>query len=317
MNHRATLGVTMNASAEEIKKAYRKLAMLHHPDRGGDTAKFQAIQSAYQELENSGFAPYEPPRTYTPPPQRRPAAPPEAPPGTWRDRNETIDDIFEQMKATRTRGSSSSSSGTRYPGAKQMYGQAEGEIIAPVTIREAFSGFNVQVTRKRGNGLMEHVYVNVPAGTPNGHRGRYKLSDGSSQTIITRMESKEFKVRGFEESGDLFGAGGLFSAGMEIGDIETEIEIDAMDLITGQWIDVKDFLGAPLKVRVPAGFNPQQRLKVANKGYAGWSQEYQEPTKTRRDMYIRLRPVFNRLNNLSPDKLRELQEQINGLKNAS
>lgn len=45
-----TLGVPKGASDEEIKKAYRKLAAKHHPDRGGDTAKFQEIQSAYETL---------------------------------------------------------------------------------------------------------------------------------------------------------------------------------------------------------------------------------------------------------------------------
>lgn len=45
-----TLGVPKGASVEEVKKAYRKLASQHHPDRGGDTAKFQEIQSAYETL---------------------------------------------------------------------------------------------------------------------------------------------------------------------------------------------------------------------------------------------------------------------------
>ena len=45
-----TLGVPKGASEEEIKKAYRKLASQHHPDKGGNTAKFQEIQSAYETL---------------------------------------------------------------------------------------------------------------------------------------------------------------------------------------------------------------------------------------------------------------------------
>jgi curved DNA-binding protein len=45
-----TLGVGRTATEQEIKQAYRKLASLHHPDRGGDTATFQEIQAAYAVL---------------------------------------------------------------------------------------------------------------------------------------------------------------------------------------------------------------------------------------------------------------------------
>jgi molecular chaperone DnaJ len=47
-----TLGVAKNASADEIKKAYRKLAREHHPDQGGDEAKFKEIQGAYDVLSD-------------------------------------------------------------------------------------------------------------------------------------------------------------------------------------------------------------------------------------------------------------------------
>lgn len=47
------LGVEKNASAEEIKKAFKKLAMTHHPDRpGGSEAKFKEINEAYQVLSD-------------------------------------------------------------------------------------------------------------------------------------------------------------------------------------------------------------------------------------------------------------------------
>lgn len=45
-----TLGVDENTSADEIKKAYKKLAMKHHPDRGGNQSEFQKIQEAYDVL---------------------------------------------------------------------------------------------------------------------------------------------------------------------------------------------------------------------------------------------------------------------------
>lgn len=44
------LGVNKNASQEEIKKAYRRLALQYHPDKGGDQAKFKEINEAYQIL---------------------------------------------------------------------------------------------------------------------------------------------------------------------------------------------------------------------------------------------------------------------------
>ena len=52
-DHYATLGVARTATVDEIKKAFRKLASQHHPDKGGDTKKFQEIQAAYDTLGDS------------------------------------------------------------------------------------------------------------------------------------------------------------------------------------------------------------------------------------------------------------------------
>ena len=63
------LGVSKSADKETIKKAYRRLAMLHHPDRGGDEDKFKRVSEAYSilsdddkrreyEAAQSGFNPF-------------------------------------------------------------------------------------------------------------------------------------------------------------------------------------------------------------------------------------------------------------------
>lgn len=46
----ATLELANTASAKEIQQQFRRLAMQHHPDRGGNSERFHAIQTAYQRL---------------------------------------------------------------------------------------------------------------------------------------------------------------------------------------------------------------------------------------------------------------------------
>ncbi len=52
MDYYQILGVPKNASSEEVKRAYYKLAHKYHPDKGGDEKKFKEVNEAYQILSN-------------------------------------------------------------------------------------------------------------------------------------------------------------------------------------------------------------------------------------------------------------------------
>lgn len=52
-NYYEILGVDKNATQQQVKKAYRKLAHKYHPDKGGDEEKFKEINEAYQVLSDS------------------------------------------------------------------------------------------------------------------------------------------------------------------------------------------------------------------------------------------------------------------------
>jgi len=52
MDYYSTLGLQRGATDADIKKAYRSMAMKHHPDRGGDEKKFKEISQAYEFLSD-------------------------------------------------------------------------------------------------------------------------------------------------------------------------------------------------------------------------------------------------------------------------
>jgi len=49
-NYYQILGVSPGATLKEIRKKYIQLALIHHPDKGGDATKFQEIDEAYKRL---------------------------------------------------------------------------------------------------------------------------------------------------------------------------------------------------------------------------------------------------------------------------
>ena len=52
----SVLGLCPDATLRDVRRAYRRLALIHHPDRGGDPAKFREVTDAFEHI-TQGSAP--------------------------------------------------------------------------------------------------------------------------------------------------------------------------------------------------------------------------------------------------------------------
>lgn len=266
------LGVDKKASADDIKKAYRKLAQKFHPDKNaGDKeaeVKFKEIQAAYETLSD--------------PNKRRQNDNPQAH-GQFTDMNSMFRAMHEHMQANMVP-----------------------EIRTTVPIIEAFKGFTMNVNI---NGKLDTV--KIPAGVPNGVRGQFELSDGKPIFVTVQFQQSNFKIKHLSECHQQISADGKKYTGLlESGDVETTIEVDALDMILGAWINAKDILGDTYAVRVPAGHNVHQRLKVKEKGYYHWDMQNGQAASKRADMFVHVFPIFKPVSNIDKAKVKALYETV-------
>lgn len=145
------LGIQPTASKEEMKKAYRKLSLKHHPDRGGDEEKFKEISSAYETLTNpelnnsAGKFP------------------------TGGGTNVNIDEMFKAMFGMNVNLGEGLSHIHR-----QMQKPPPILLTLPISIEQAYNGCSIPIQIERwvmNNNVKEiekeTIYVNVPQGIDN------------------------------------------------------------------------------------------------------------------------------------------------------
>jgi len=163
-DHYKTLGVKTSATPDEIKKAYRRLASQHHPDKGGDTAKFQEIQTAYDTLSDAQRrSEYDNPRPQWGNFGQHPH------PSSQHFDFETIFDVF----------------GTRF-NQKRQHQTVVSRVNLTISLLDVATGGK----RTIGFGGRNTIEIEVPKGINNGDSVQYKgLAPGGGDLIIT------FKVR--------------------------------------------------------------------------------------------------------------------------
>lgn len=152
MDHYKTLEIAKTATADDIKRAYRRLASKHHPDKGGSKEAFQRIEEAYRTLSD---------------PQKRQQydqPPPQNPFGGFHG---PFEDIINQFH-------------------KQQRQQRVYTVGIAVTLEQVALGSteSIHINGFSGNRLIQ---IQIPKGVENGQQVRYDgiMDDGILQVLYT------------------------------------------------------------------------------------------------------------------------------------
>jgi curved DNA-binding protein len=158
MDYYSTLGVDKNATSDEIKKAYKRLAMKHHPDRGGDTQLFQNISQAYDTLgDPDKRSNYDAERSGQGRTQFHYTS--EDPFGPFGQMFGGSANPFEQFFQGRQ--------------PRQRAKNRDLNIRCTISLKQSFTGTELEASYNLPSGKKETVVIKVPAGVQSGQTIRY------------------------------------------------------------------------------------------------------------------------------------------------
>lgn len=236
--HYETLGVSRTATPEEIKKAYRKLASQHHPDKGGDTAKFQQVEEAYRILSD---------------PNQRQQYDNPSPFGNhnghgfdFNFNGHDLNDIFRQFGF-----------GADNPYFRQQVPRRNKDIRAhlEVTLPETLQDIQKTLSVQSSNGQRQTIDVTIPRGVTSGTTMKYpglgdhmfeNLPRGDFYLNITVLPDPKFQTHGL--------------------DLLTRLTIDCFQAIMGSEQTVPGIDGKQFVIQTPAGCQPGTKLKIGGEG---------------------------------------------------
>ncbi len=167
MDHYQRLGVAKNASPDDIKKAYRKLASKHHPDKGGDTNTFQQIQVAYDVLSDPVKR-----AEYDNPPQQGFFGQgfQGFPPGFEQFFGNNFADVFGRRRSMRNNNL---------------------QMRMNLTLYECFTGKDVLADVQTPDGSKKTVEIKVPAGIDQGQTLRVS---GAGENVIPNLPPGDLMI---------------------------------------------------------------------------------------------------------------------------
>lgn len=289
------LGVGRNASAEDIRKAYRKLAMKYHPDRNpGDKQaeeRFKEINEAYQVLNDpQKRAHYDRLGSAYSSWQQRGApggfdwgqwVSSGGPGGVRVEYGGNLDDLFgeglfSEFFRTIFGGGGMAGSATRQ--AAPVYQQP-----VEITLEEAYHGATRQI---QSDG--RRVGVKIPPGVRTGSKVRAAGAGPGGHDLYLVVEVKQDPR--FERKGN---------------DLYTTAKVSAFTAMLGGEAEVETMSGK-VKLTIPPGTQPEQVFRIAGRGMP-----HLKAPSTKGDLFVKLKVEIPRY--LS-SKQRQLLEEASKLK---
>ena len=227
MDYYSILGVPRNASDQDIRKAYKKASMRHHPDRGGDEEQFKRVNEAYSTLKDpQKKAMYDQYGTADPNQQRAYQQRQSNPFGPG------FEDIFASMFG-----------GQYHRRAQpQQYRNPDVKIRVDLELEDVLAGKSFIATYKLRNGREQNVDINIPAGVNNGDSIRYPgLGDDSIPHVPRGDLFVIAKVR--DRAGWLRNNNNL----------KTTIHVNCLEMIIGTTVIVNTLDKKNLELKIPPG----------------------------------------------------------------
>ncbi len=250
------LGVKRDATEDEIKKAFRKLAAKYHPDAGGDEEKFKEISEAYNTLsDKKKRQEYDQMLMFGNMPNGGAGS-------TYAYSNAAgVDwsDMFDSVRNGYGFDFSSIFGGNGGgPRAAQSRPTKGGDLTMSinVTAEEAFSGATRKVTyRVPSTGEEQSLTVKIPAGAVDGGKLRYR---GRGEYGSNGGERGDLVVTTNVDEHPLFKRDGA--------DVRLELPISAYEAALGATVDVPTPEGSAVRLKVPAGTQDGKTFRFRDLG---------------------------------------------------
>jgi DnaJ-class molecular chaperone len=231
----STLGVAKDATQDEIKAAYRKMAAKHHPDRaGGDTATFQKIQAAYDIIGDEQKR-----REYDNPFSGRPGGMPGGFGFNVNGVDININDIF---------------GGFGSPFADMFRQQHQNRkpqyrTRVNISLKQSIVGGNLPIhINTPQNPTQSYYNINIPQGIQTNQSVRYE----------NLIPGADLLVDFFVMNDPHFSRHGL--------DVHSVLKVSALELLVGTTYNITTIWDETLEVTIPPLTQPTSKLRINGKG---------------------------------------------------